>query len=254
MDTTLIDRLRAARTLNGLSAREVARLAGVEPSTVTRIEQGAFPRASYEVISRLLRANDLGADLQPLSQPTAIQAARLLLGDTVPAPYDLPEWLDRWCRLGLVEKDGQVTNSRDLVFRAGRSAWLASRPGAVDLPRTLTWDQVADRLNAADVDWAATGDAAANRLSEYADETWPVLYVEDLRAAVEALDLSPRLPCETGPRITLIPFDGTSELGRWVEDNMRYAAPWQVVMDSYAGTQRMPLQADWILDGWETAE
>ena len=29
-----------------------------------------------------------------------------------------------------------------------------------------------------------------------------------------------------------------------------YAAPSQVVMDCYAGTERMPQQAEWIMDEW----
>lgn len=252
----LVTELRAARTLAGLSARDVAHLARVAPSTVTRIENGAFADIGYRMVQRILDAVDLGADLGPLSRPSAISAARYLLGDEIAPPADLGFWLDRWRSLRLLGKDNDVISPRELAWRAGRSASLAFRPGSVTVARSLDLATAGRRLDQAGIEWANTGDAAANRIADYADETWPVYYVSDLRAALNALGATLSLPGDAGPSMTLIPFDGASEAGRWRDSDgtgLVYAAPWQVVMDCYGGEQRMPSQAEWILDAWEAA-
>ena len=248
--------LGGARIVNGLSARDVARLAGVSASTVTRVEQGAFPKVSYDVVIRLLEANDIGPDLRPLSRPSAITAARALLGDSVERPVDYDRWVDRWQKVRVLDDDARIRDYRKLAVLAGRSAPLFDRPGSVAVQRTIDWMEAGRRLTAAGVEWANTGDSAANRLSLYADQPLPTFYVENIQASVDALNCPIPIPTEPGPRITLIPFDGASELGRWCETGgetagMWYAAPWQVVMDCFGGVDRMLLQAERILDGWE---
>lgn len=252
----LYTRIRIARTLSGLSARDLARLAEVAPSTVTRIENREIGDVSYRVVQRILDAVDLGPDLKPLSRPSALAAARILLGDEVERPADFDFWVDRWRKLRVVGADGQPTNVRDLAWRAARSASLAHRPGAVFVRRALDLADVARLFDDADLEWANTGDSAANRISLFADQTWPVFYVSDVRTALDSLSAAPFLPNEDGPAMTLIPFDGTSEAGRWRDTDQTglvYAAPWQVVLDCFAGMQRMPDQAERILDLWGAA-
>ncbi|WP_448073843.1 hypothetical protein [Georgenia yuyongxinii] len=48
-------------------------------------------------------------------------------------------------------------------------------------------------------------------------------------------------------RVTLIPFDGVSELGRTAIDGVTVAAHGQVVLDAYGGVDRMAEQADILL-------
>ncbi len=45
-------------------------------------------------------------------------------------------------------------------------------------------------------------------------------------------------------RVTLIPFDGVSELGRTEIDGVTVAARDQVILDAYGGIDRMAVQAD----------
>jgi transcriptional regulator with XRE-family HTH domain len=248
--------LRATRVGNGTSARDVALLAGVAPSTVIRVEGGQLPNVSWELALRLLAANDLGPDMKPVSAPTGIAAARRMLGDAVAEQPDFAGWLRRWRLLRLVDDAGQVRDVRSLAFRAGRSALLANRSGSVSVARRLSWLQVGDRLSSGGVEWANTGDSAANRVSLFADQVWPVFYVEDVVRAVEAIGSPVMLPGQRGPRTLLVPFDGFSEVGRWQDENgptegVWYAAPWQVAMDCYAGVQRMLLQAEHLIDLWE---
>lgn len=213
-------------------------------------------KVSYELAVRLLRANNLDPSMRPLSQPSAVSAARSLLGDDVTPPPDMAEWVARWTALRLLDTDGAVRDARGLAFRAGRSALLSARPGAVAVRRDLPWLETGRRFNRAGIAWANTGDSAANRLFPFADQVWPVFYVEDVRSALQATDLTPLLPGERGPRTLFIPFDGASEAGRWQDEagptsEMWFAAPWQVVIDCFAGADRMLQQADRILDSWE---
>ena len=50
-------------------------------------------------------------------------------------------------------------------------------------------------------------------------------------------------------RVTLIPFDGVSELGRTAINDSTVAARDQVILDAYGGIDRMAEQADILLGG-----
>lgn len=76
-------------------------------------------------------------------------------------------------------------------------------------------------------------------------EAWPVLYVEDVDRAAEAARLTPNQAGSFGMRVTLIPFDGVSELGRIEIGGIAVAARDQVILDAYGGIDRMPEQATW---------
>jgi transcriptional regulator with XRE-family HTH domain len=243
------ERIRQARRLAQLTARELALFADVAPSTVTRIENGER-MPSYDLAVRLLRAANVGEDLQPLARPTAIATVRWLIDpDFDKRPDDADEWIAGWTRLGLLDASGRPTDLRWLLFRAGEAARLRARPGRVNVALTPTWNLAVERLAAGRIRWARTGDAAANRLVDWASEFWPVFYVEDVAAALQFMQLRPRRPDEWGPLMSFLPFDGWSEIGRWQDDNgMWYADPWQVTMDCFGGVQRMPDQADMILD------
>ena len=111
------------------------------------------------------------------------------------------------------------------------------------------WPQyIVDGLRAAGVEYALTGDTAANLYSASAGEVWPVLYVADAAAASEAVGLTPRAEGIYGALITLIPFAGLCELERVEIDGLTSAALDQIVLDCYGGTGRMAKQAD-ILRG-----
>lgn len=106
---------------------------------------------------------------------------------------------------------------------------------------------VAEALGGADVDYALTGDAGANLYRSSAGEAWPVLYVEDIPRGAEAAALARKEPGSFGMRVTLIPFDGVSEVGRTKIDGVSVAARDQVILDSYGGIDRMAEQADILM-------
>lgn len=251
MDATKL--IQQARLASGLNRQQIAALAGVSTSTVSRIERGEL-KPTVDVVERLIDAAgfEFKVDLRPKSDPTAVAAARSVLSDTdFPQLDAVTAWLSKWDRAGLISSNGEAKSPRELAYRAARSSKLAYRPGIKYFERTIGWSDLGALFNDAGINWANTGDSAANRLYMYADQIWPVFYVEDVDAAALAGELTP-LKGGYGRSISLIPFDGYSEQGRWQDDDaMWFADPIQVLIDCYAGTTRMPEQAEQLADMWD---
>jgi transcriptional regulator with XRE-family HTH domain len=246
----LAERISTLRRVNGLSARQLAALVDVAPTTVTRIESGAVS-PSFDLAQEILTVLGEPIGFTGVADTAAIAAARLALDPELDIAVStrVEAWLQRWARIGLVDASGRVVPGKeaDLLFRAGRAARLTRRPGAVDFKAGPSAYDVAEALRGAAVDYALTGDAGANLYRSSAGEAWPVLYVEDVGRAAKAAGLAPKEPGSFGMRVTLIPFDGVSELGRTEIDGVAVASRDQVILDAYGGIDRMAEQADILL-------
>ncbi|WP_067435727.1 hypothetical protein [Nocardioides jensenii] len=181
----------------------------------------------------------------------AIAAARLALDpalDIAVVP-GVEVCQQRWGRMGLVDSSGRVVPGKvaALLFRAGRAARLTRRPGAVDFNAGMSAHEIAAQFAESGVDYALTGDAGTNLYHSSAGEAWPVFYVEDVARAAEAAGISRKESGSFGMRVTLIPFDGVSELGRTRIDDIKVVALDQVIVDAYGGIDRMAEQADILL-------
>lgn len=245
--------LERARIRVGLSKRELASLAGVSPSTVGRIEAGAMD-PTIAMVERLISAAGAVANVsvEYRSDPAAIAAVRAVL-DPESGLIDSPgvsEWIARFSRLGWLDVQGDAKSPRELACRAARFATLAQRPNIRYFTRNLAWGECARRLNESGVTWSGTGATAANELGVTGDTLWPVFYVSDLDIAARELGLKEFRP--PGLAISLIPFDGMSERGSWCDGaGNSWAAPLQVLMDCYAGIDRMPDLADALANRWD---
>lgn len=246
----LAERVSTLRRLNGLSARQLAALVDVAVTTVTRIEAGEVS-PSFDLAQEILTVLGAPIGFTDVADPAAIAAARLALDPALPITVTpaIDAWLRRWARIGLVEASGQVASGKeaDLLFRAGRTARLTRRPGAVDFTGGMGAGEIAGLLAVAGVDYALTGDAGANLYRSTAGEAWPVLYVDDIASAAAAAGLTRKEPGSFGRRVTLIPFDGVSELSRITIDGTVVAARDQVIIDAYGGIDRVAEQADILL-------
>lgn len=246
----LAERIMTLRRVNGLSARQLAALVDVAPTTVTRIESGAVS-PSFDLAQEILTVLGEPIAFTGVADSAAIAAARLALDPTlaIAVTTGVEAWRERWARIGLVDAAGRVVpgNEADLLFRAGRAARLTRRPGAADFNAGPTAYDVAKALGRAGVDYALTGDAGANLYRSSAGETWPVLYVANVARAAEEAGLARKEPGSFGIRVTLIPFDAVSELGRAEIDSITVAARDQVILDAYGGIDRMAEQADILL-------
>ncbi len=246
----LAERISTLRRVNGLSARQLAALVDVAPTTVTRIESGAVS-PSFDLAQEILTVLGEPIGFTGVADVAAIAAARLALDPSLDLSVtpSVGAWRQRWARIGLVDDQGRVVPGKDadVLFRAGRTARLTRRPGAMDFRTGPSAYDVAAALGSAGADYALTGDAGANLYRSSAGETWPVLYVEDVAQAAAAAGLTRKEPGSFGMRITLIPFDGLSEVGRLEIAGVTVVSRDQVIIDSYGGIDRMAEQADILM-------
>lgn len=246
----LAERISTLRRLNGLSARQLAALVDVAPTTITRIEAGRVS-PSFDLAQELLAVLGEPLGFTGAADTSAIAAARLALDPTleIAVTPQAEKWWSRWARLGLVDATGRAVRGKegDLLFRAGRAARLTRRPGAVDFTPRLDAYEIARALREDDVAYALTGDAGANLYRSSAGEAWPVLYVNEVERAATVAGLTPKASGAYGRKVTLIPFDGVSEVGRGEIGANSVAACDQVLIDAYGGIDRMAEQADILL-------
>ena len=246
----LAERISTLRRVNGLSARQLAALVDVAPTTVTRIESGAVS-PSFDLAQEILTVLGEPIGFTGAADVDAIATARLALDPELDVPSNpgVELWRQRWARIGLLDAAGLVEPGKqaDLLFRAGRAARLTRRPGSVDFVAGPSAGEIAKTLKKAGIEYAMTGDAGANLYRSSAGEAWPVLYVEDVPRAAEVASLGRKQPGSFGMRITLIPFDGVSEIGRVDVDGVTVVARDQVVIDAYGGIDRMVEQADILM-------
>jgi transcriptional regulator with XRE-family HTH domain len=246
----LAERISSLRRVNGLSARQLAALVDVAPTTVTRIESGAVS-PSFDLAQEILTVLGEPIGFTGVADVDAIATARLALDPqlAVSSTPGVEQWRQRWARIGLVDQAGRVIPGKeaDLLFRAGRAARLTRRPGAVDFIAGQSATDVAGTLAAARIGYAVTGDVGANLYRSSAGEAWPVLYVENVDRAAKAAGLARKEPGSFGMRVTLIPFDGVSEVVRVDIGGVAVVARDQVVIDAYGGIDRMVEQADILM-------
>lgn len=246
----IAERISTLRRVNGLSARQLAALVDVAPTTVTRIESGAVS-PSFDLAQEILTVLGEPIGFTGVADLAAIAAARSSLDPSLAVPVmpAVEAWRQRWARIGLIDEAGRVAPGKeaDLLFRAGRAARLTRRPGAVDFKAGPSAYDVAAAMRVGGVEYALTGDAGANLYRSSAGEAWPVLYVEDVLRAADASGLERKAPGTFGMRITLIPFDGVSEVGRTSIDDISVVSRDQVIIDAYGGIDRMAEQADILL-------
>jgi transcriptional regulator with XRE-family HTH domain len=243
----LAERISTLRRASGLSARQLAALVDVAPTTVTRIESGAVS-PSFDLAQEILTVLGEPIGFTGVADIAAIATARSALDPslTLPVLSAVDAWRQRWARIGLLDEEGRVMPGKEaaLLFRAGRAARLTRRPGAVDFKPGPSAHDVADALRAGGAEYALTGDAGANLYRSSAGEAWPVLYIDDVSRAAAAARLERKEPGSLGTRITLIPFDGVSEVGRTTIDGIGVVSRNQVIIDAYGGIDRMAEQAD----------
>jgi len=244
--------VQEARVRAGLSRRQLATLAGVPTSTVSRAETDTSP--SVDMVRRLVTAAgfDLDMSVRPRVDMAAVRTARAFLDPATGLEPD-PVVVERWTAIGVLRADGTVRDPAEIAFRAGVASMLAARPGAqsweaASLPSA---NAGADRLAVARLrsSWAVTGGVAANRLLPTTDAPWLVVYTSQPGKVAAALDAEPcTADAVEGVPVLTLPFDLTTEIGVWRDDTgRRWADPLQVVIDCYAGNGRMPDQADRLI-------
>ena len=247
MATDVAQTVRNARAMAGLTVRQTAILAGVSPSTVSRAEKRLLD-PSVSVFERILAACGFrcASVFAPNVDLDALRAARRLLEPElgIPATEGSERYARRWDAAGLLSAASEPERASELCFRAARQSCLSARPGAVGYGYR-EWRQVARSLKDSGQAWALTGGYAAALYTPVASVDWAVFYVADVGTAAAAASLD---EVATGSRVTLIPFDEVTAAGvQELEGGLRLMSFWQIVIDCFAGTGRMPDQAEAML-------
>lgn len=229
----------------GLTQRELARLAGVAPSTVSRIESGEVD-PTIGMLNRLLAATGSKTELvKSSSDPLALAAVRSILeGREEPK---VAGWIDRFTRLGWIDTAGQPMSPRSLCERAARFADLLRRPGARVYRNDFSPDDLAAALAKAGIAAVATCGMAMDALGITDTSGWNVFYVKEIDRAESTLGLQIYGRLEGAP-LVLLPYDGLSEIGAI----RGLASPLQVMLDCYSGPGRMTDMADALADRWDS--
>lgn len=228
---------------SGLSQRQTATVAGVSTSTVSRVERGELD-PTISTLERILVACGFryGDGLRPNVDMDAVRAARRVLEPElgISAALGSDEWFRRWDAAGLLKAKTNAEGVNELCVRAAQQADLGNRRGAL-LFVDRGWKAIARDLEAAGEPWALTGAFAALAYTKIAVAVRTDFYVADVERAAGAAGLEPG---STGPYVALIPFDEVTSAGVQKLDNgVRLASFWQIVIDCFAGNDRMPDQA-----------
>jgi len=224
-----------------------------------------------------LLIRDRGADRDPwrgpgrprgtLKGPPAARVGRALI-DFRP-PYTVPELAERagastgatYRVVDFLEEQGLLERQRygpisDVRWRQLLERWsrdygfAQSNTVATFLePRGLT--ALTERLaGPPELDYVLTGSLGAERVAAYAPARLAMLYVRDIAAASELLELR---PTESGANVALASgdYDVVFERAQMI-DGVRVAAVSQVAVDLLTGPGRNPSEATVLLD-WMTA-
>ncbi|MDR1188226.1 MAG: helix-turn-helix domain-containing protein [Bifidobacteriaceae bacterium] len=233
-------RIKSGRIMSSLSIARLAEMAGVSARTVSRVEnRESDPTA--QLAGRILGALGLELGVERTENPSAIAAARKIAN---------PDF------------DGRIDGAAEALVKAWRGWELAemlrfvgrtNRPSDRAGARTVTcsgsWLEIATRLG--DIDWILTGGAAANELIPVGGDTSPVFYVPNPDVAARALTVDPH-----GRTVTLLPFNGISEVGRrvlaetWNAFDVPMADEVQLVIDCNGVPNRGQEQGEALLGLW----
>ncbi|MET3143464.1 UNVERIFIED_ORG: transcriptional regulator with XRE-family HTH domain [Arthrobacter sp. UYEF2] len=223
--------------------RELARRAGVSPSTVTRIEKGDID-PTLGMATRILAAAglQLPAHPEPLSDITALKAARRIL-DTTDRDTRTPEMeetLIRWA-----SPDG-TPHPRQLAKEAAAAAPPPLRPGVITTTSDWGFLRICSAAAATRKGWAVSGAPAAGRIGAPAQDGPLILYVEEPSRVASIIGR----PGSSAVDVILLPFDGSSESGAWNDEGVVWADPIQIILDCYGMPETGSL-ADELTRDWE---
>lgn len=200
--------------------------------------------------------------LQSLRGPGAARAVRALVDFT--PPYGVRELADQTTAspatlsrvLDLLEVEGLVERNEsggvvDVDWAGTLRRWAQDYDvlkfnSAVGYLQPRGLDDLTGRLRGAATTYALTGSIAANLLAPFAPARLAVVYVDNVREAVEALDLR---EIESGANVMLLqPFDKVVT-ARWIQrDRLWLVNPSQLAADLLTSPGRGPAEGEELLD------
>ena len=247
--------LRDVRRQLDLDRATLARLGGVSPSTIGRIEKLELD-PTWGTFSGILEAAGFqisGTRAAPTGNPSAAVAARFVLDavfleegprcpgllelevpETMAEPDRVRLWWERWQRAGWLSATPTLLRLSDLV----RSAVIISGPGRRAMPGVTVgdgrrWRELALRIDEAGFDYAVSENAAALESPGAGYSPIPRIYVLDPEMVASVLHLEHSAP---GQGVPLIAADAP-ELDDPVSGHaLRLTSPGQAIIDGLIDT------------------
>jgi len=249
--------IKAKRQEAGTSIRQLAAMANISPSYLTRIEAGKSDPTT-DMAAKLLTLVGYTLTVQRVTRtPAAIAATRKACDPAWDGLWnqEAQEWLERYQRAGWVDLGGQVKPGKrpDLLIRTGVTNPLMHRPGAqryTPINSADTWLDMVERLATTGIDYALTGGPAANQMLPMGGATDMAVYVTDPKQAADICQLAPD---PTGWAV-IAQFNNIGEIGRYQQatgiyaDGVWLANPNQVIIDC-AGIPKAGLDQAEFLTG-----
>lgn len=246
---TIVKRIRAT---DGLTRTDLARLADVSPSTVSRIENGSL-EPTWSTLQKLLSAAGMvinGTTVVSAGDPTAVTAARALLEKNPDAAPS--EWVKRWERTGWAK----LQSAEDVLALAitagvaGQFARRARKPLYVRMRDQSKWQQLPAALSEAGIEYAISGLVATSGDRTTTTASAPIVYVRDPRAVARELDLVEVPPLQG---TMLVPPAANELEGAEEEDGLWFVTRAQAMLDAFASGGRQPDKAESVAMSWPVA-
>lgn len=244
---TIVKRIRAA---NGLTRSSLARLAGVSPSTVTRIENGDLD-PTWSTLQKMLSSTGMCINRNTVvsaGDPSAISSARAALEGR---PATASPWAEIWKRSGWLKpamSPRDVLSLSVVAGNAGKFARRATPPLYAELPGQKQWQDLARALSRAGVEYAVSGLVATSRDRVTDSAAAPIVYVRDPQETFDTLGLTSTQPLR-GTMIlapTSDEMDGTED-----EGGIRFVSRAQAMLDTFASGGRQPEKAESVALSWK---
>lgn len=174
---------------------------------------------------------------------------RELAGRTEASAATLSRVIDLLDRDGIVERDERgavlTVDWAAAIRRWAQDYDVLRSNDAVGYLQPRGLPALSDRLTETDLDYALTGSLAANSLAPFAPARLAMLYVSDVRAAIDGLDLR---ETDTGANVMLLrPFDDVVFARTIEREGLRLVNPSQLAVDLLTGPGRAPAEGEELL-------
>jgi len=214
----------------GISASALARRAGVNRSTLHRIETGKVEPTVATLRELAIACGlDLTMSLVPLSDPDAAAAARQLL-DVASSDLQPTDGVREWiARLERTSDDGDPVS---IVVEAGHASTLLAREGTALFRGDSSALRLASAGDATGGRWAVSG-AAAMALTH--DVRGPsILWTDDVGRAGGILQSThDRVTAAPNAQVIVAPLTDAVYVDAFTVGAVRYVAPVQMILDCF---------------------
>lgn len=240
--------LKQIRLSDGITRAELAALAGISASTVSRIERGRLD-PTWGTLMRVLDATGfqiMGNVVVPAGDPSAVASARAVIER---GELDLGDrWVAAWVRAGWAKRGMSPEDVLSIGIAAGNAARFSRRPDARRYLRG-DWRAVARALGTVGLDYAVSG-IVATRVDRDVPDTGIVVYLDAPLDEVDRLGFEPGTPSDGVMvlRPTAGELDGTED-----DRGIRFVSTVQAMLDGFAGGGRQPDKAEAVALSWRPA-